>query len=169
MTGVADRVAARANEVSPRRIFRSARVRFWSQGSHWRPVLVIVWVVLLPGRRSSRCHSRAPSTSETLGQLPADCRLISDPGTSGAAVLLRPDVPVWYDGRADYWGRERNALAARTLSADTVDAAPFTDATCVVLRVDDPGRERLEAALDASSDWHQLARSGRVVGWIRSP
>ncbi len=102
-----------------------------------------------------------------LDRLPTGCRLLSDPGTGSAAVLLRPDIPVWYDGRADYWGRERNALAPRTLSADRVDGPPFTDATCVVLRVDDPEQSG-SWAMDASSDWRQIARSGPVVGWVRS-
>ena len=83
-------------------------------------------------------------------------------------MLLRPDIPVWYDGRYDYWGRERNALAARALSADRVDTPPFADATCIALRVDQSGTARLAHAIEASEDWREVARSGLVVGWIRA-
>ena len=169
-TALADEFARRADEVRPRGAFRSARVRFWSHGRHWRPVLAIVWVVLLPGVLLLAAPLARPlDEAAVLVLLPPGCRLLSDPGTGGAAVLLRPDVPVWYDGRADYWGRERNLLAARTLSADRVDGPPFADATCIALRVDAPGRARLASALDASPEWRQVARSGPVVGWVRAP
>ena len=169
MTAVADRVAARADEPTPRGVFRSARVRFWSHGRHCRPVLLMVWVVLLPGVVLLTLPLARPlDDAAVLERLPSGCRLLSDPGTGGSAVLLRPDVPVWYDGRFDYWGRERNAQAVGVLSSDRVDAAPFTEATCVVLRVDESGPARLAAALDTSEDWRQIARSGDVVGWVRA-
>ncbi len=169
MTAVGARVARRAAETPPRGAFRSARVRFWSHGRHCRPVLLMVWVVLLPGVVLLTLPLARPlDDAAVLERLPSGCRLLSDPGTGGSAVLLRPDVPVWYDGRFDYWGRERNAQAVGVLSSDRVDAAPFTEATCVVLRVDESGPARLAAALDTSEDWRQIARSGDVVGWVRA-
>ncbi len=140
MTDVADRLARRADEVPPRGVFRTARIRFWSHGRPWRTVLLMVWVVLLPGVLLLTLPlSRPLDEAAVLEALPQGCRLLSDPGTGGAAVLLRPDVPVWYDGRADYWGRERNVLAAHVLSTERVDGPPFTEATCIALRVDESG------------------------------
>jgi hypothetical protein len=131
-------------------------------------VLLAVWVVLLPGVLLLTIPLARPlDDAAVLDRLPSGCRLLSDPGTGGAAVLLRPDVPVWYDGRADYWGRERNALAARVLAADRVDGPPFTDATCIALRVDQSGPARLAKAIAESADWREVARSGPVVGWVK--
>lgn len=169
VTFAADAVARRADEAEPRGAFRSARVRFWSHGRHWRPVLLAVWVVLLPGVVLLTFPLARPLDDiAVLERLPAGCRLLSDPGTGSSAVLVRPDIPVWYDTRADYWGRERNVEAARVLASQQVDVPPFTEATCIALRVDETGPARLAAALAASEDWREVARSGDVVGWVRA-
>ena len=57
--------------------------------------------------------------------------------------------------------------AAETLAAYGVDRSPFTEATCVALRVENSGTRRVRDALDASDSWQQVARSGEVVGWVR--
>ena len=170
VTRLSDRATRRVAEDPPRGIFRSARVRFWSQGSHWRPVLIAVWVLLLPGvALLTLPFARPIDDAAVLNRLPSGCLLFSDGGTGGAAVLLRPDIPVWYDGRADYWGRDRNTLAARVLATDDVETPPFSQATCVALRVDTEGTKLVEKGLNASGSWKQIARSGEVVGWVRVP
>jgi hypothetical protein len=169
MTVAAAAIARRADERDPRGVFRSARVRFWSHGRHWGPVLLAVWVVLLPGILLLTFPLARPLDDvAVLERLPSGCRLLSDPGTGSSAVLVRPDIPVWYDTRADYWGRQRNLEAARVLASGQVDTLPFTQATCIALRLDETGPARLAAALDASTEWRQVARSGDVVGWVRA-
>jgi MFS family permease len=40
-------------------------------------------------------------------EIPAGCRLFNDDVIAGMVILLRPDVPVWTDGRNDMYGRTR--------------------------------------------------------------
>ena len=104
-----------------------------------------------------------------LDALPKGCRLLSDPSSAGPVLLLRPDVRVWFDGRFDYWGRDRLIEAARVLATDRVDEPPFTDTTCVLLSTQDQfAGGALAEALDASDEWSRVPGGGTVRAWVRS-
>jgi MFS family permease len=52
-------------------------------------------------------------------EIPSGCRLFNDDVSGGTVILLRPDVPVWTDGRNDMYGRAR-----ATLTLDLLAGAP---------------------------------------------
>jgi hypothetical protein len=154
----------------PKGAFRHERVRFWAQGCHWRPVFVALLVVLSPGVVLATMPLGKPSADVAIAEtLPRSCRLFSDPGSAAAVVLLRPDVKVWIDGRADYYGWERNSEAVRLLTADNTTSPVLTRATCVVLSRDAHVHvEPLVAALDKDPAWKRLLSDGPLVAWARS-
>lgn len=164
-----DRVRARAAERPPRGIFRSARVRFWSDGRRWRTVLTLVLVVLAPGVLLMALPlSRPLPELAVMDELPRGCRLFSDPSTAGPVLLLRPDVTVWIDGRFDYWGPDRVAAATAALASSDVDVAPLPRATCVMLSSENPvAGDALAGALDRSAVWRRAVPSGGVRVWVR--
>jgi hypothetical protein len=166
---VARRVRQRLAQ-EPRGLFRNARVRFWADGRHWRTVVVLLLVVLSPGvLLLSVPLGRPLAEIPVVERLPRDCRLVSDPGSAATAILIRPDVSVWIDGRADYYGRERNAEALHLLGSDGSDSPALAQATCVVLngktQVD---VTRLVAALDRDPRWQRMsATDGGLAAWTR--
>lgn len=165
-----DRVRRRAGQSPPRGVFRSARVRFWSDGRPWRTVLTVVLVVLSPGVVLLTAPLARPLPElAVLDALPRGCRLVSDPSSAGPVLLLRPDVTVWFDGRFDYWGRGRMVEATKVLSAEPVPGSPLREATCVMLSTTDPlAGGALADTLDASPQWRSATPSGGVRVWTRT-
>ncbi len=170
VTRASDRLRTRAAEEPPRGAFRWRRVRFWSDGRHWRPVLIAVVALLLPGTLLLTAPlSRPLPELAVIDRLPRDCRLLSDPSSAGPVLLLRPDVRVWIDGRFDHWGRARLVEAGRVLSSTDVDTPPISDATCILLSATDPfADDRLATALDDSPAWSPIPGSDLVQGWVRT-
>ena len=169
VTWGSDRLRDRAAATPPTGAFRSARVRFWADGSSWRPVLAIVIVLLAPGTALLAAPLARPLPEMAVVEsLPPGCRLLSDPSSAGPVLLLRPDVRVWVDGRFDYWGRERLDAARAALSADSVDVPPLDQAGCVMLSTTDPfAGGSLASALDASPRWSAVEGGSTVRAWVR--
>jgi hypothetical protein len=169
-TLVWDRVRARAQESPPRGVFTSPRIRFWSDGAHYRPVLIAVVALLAPGVLLLAAPlSRPLPELAVLDFLPKGCRLVSDPSSAAPVLLLRPDVQVWFDGRFDYWGRDRMVEAAQALASDRLEGPPWKDTTCVVLSTQDQfAGGALAKALDSSTDWASVGPNGTVRAWVRS-
>ncbi len=170
VTTGSDRLRARAAQDPPQGAFRRRRVRFWAEGAHWRPVLVAVVVLLLPGTLLLAAPlSRPLPELAVVDGLPRDCRLLSDPSSAGPVLLLRPDVTVWIDGRFDYWGRDRLLEAGRALSSTDLESPPISGATCILLSESDPFADgRLAIALDDSPAWSPIPGSDLVRGWVRT-
>ena len=127
-------------------------------------VLVVVSpLVVFAGARSGR-----PPEAAALGALPEGCRLVSDPASAGPVILLRPDVRVWIDTRADYWGRERNALALDVLTGSDTSVPAVAGATCALLSgAADLPTAGLASALDADPAWQRRTEVGGVRVWVR--
>lgn len=90
-------------------------------------------------------------SSRLVGEIPHGCRLLNDDIVGGAVILLRPDVPVWFDDRNDMYGRN---LAQRALDVlnDEPGAQELMDhlgVTCVLARRTDA----LVPALEAEREW----------------
>jgi hypothetical protein len=168
-TALWDRVRVRAAESPPGGIFRSDRVRFWSEGTRWRNVLAMVLVVLSPGAVLLAFPlSRPLPELAIVDQLPAGCRLFSNPSIAGPVLLLRPDVQVWVDTRFDYWGPARTTEALQALASSNLDAMPFTGATCIMLATDQiVDGEALIAELDRDPTWKAEPTDGPVRVWVR--
>ena len=165
---VADRISERATEEPPRGVMRSARVRFWSNGSRWSAVLLAVLVLLFPvALLASTRMARPGSVARLAGHLPTGCRLYSDPATASGVLLIRPDVRVWVDGRADYWGHDRNSFALKAFRDGEIASQVVANANCALV----PTGEWPEAALplDANPQWQRLGAADDLILWVRRP
>ena len=167
-TSWADRIAQRASEQPPRGAMRSARVRFWADGSRWPNVVIAALVLLLPlALLASTRLSRPTSVVRLAEGLPRGCQLFSDPATASAVALVRPDVKVWIDGRADYWGRERNTLALQSLRDPGTAAPILARADCALLPTDKWAAT--VRAIDANSEWRRVDTADELSLWVRQP
>lgn len=166
-TEVADRAALRAAEVPPRGLMRSPHARFWSDGSRWTVVSIAVLVVLLPlALLASTQLARPPELARLAANLPRGCHLFSDPATASSVILLRPDVRVWTDGRADYWGRNRNAFALQVLQEPDALAPVLDRANCAILLP--KAWPTAARAIDADSRWQWLGKANEWQLWVRT-
>ena len=170
-TGLVDRLRTRAATSDAGRALTHPRVRHWMSAEPWRVVVVVVLVlvsplVLLSGARLGRPVAEMAA----LPALPDGCRLVSDANAAGPVLLLRPDVTVWIDTRADYWGRERNVAAVRLLTEGRGATEVLEDATCAML-AQDPAlpSAALADALDADPAWSREYADGDLTVWARQP
>lgn len=170
VTRLATLLRARGARPGAGPVLRHPRVRHWLTAAPWRVVTAAVLVLLAPlvvvaGSRLGRPVVEAAA----LPALPAGCRLVSDANAAGPVLLLRPDVTVWADTRADYWGRERNERAVRLLMTGRDDTGVLARATCAML-VDDPSvpSTGLARALDAAPGWARAYSTPAVTVWARS-
>jgi hypothetical protein len=165
---LAGRVRQRLAE-EPRGAFRNERLRFWADGRHWRPVLVALLVVLAPGVLLAALPLGRPAADVAVAErLPHGCRLVSDPDSAATVILVRPDVKVWVDGRADYYGRQRNLEALALLRSSSSDSPVLDQATCVILRRDSQiGVGSLVRAIDRDSSWRRVDPGGPLAAWVR--
>jgi hypothetical protein len=93
--------------------------------------------------------------------------LFSDAASAGPVILTRPDVAVWIDGRADFYGRQRLIEATRIYAA--MDPVP-AEADCVLLPIrGGMGISALPLAhsLDSKPEWDRLATSNGYGIWVR--
>ena len=161
---------ARAAAPDPGRVLGHPRVRHWMTARPWRVVVVAVLalvspLVLLSGARLGRPGAELAA----LPALPQGCRLVSDANTAGPVLLLRPDVKVWIDTRADYWGQDRNSEAIRLITEGRGATATLERATCAIL-VDDAALPSagLAAELDADPAWNRGYVGDGVSVWTKS-
>ncbi len=167
-TRLADAAQRAANRTS-NSSSRGAIARRWTGGHAWRVVLTSVAVLLLPGvlLLGPVAHAR-PAEAEALAALPSSCRLYSTMGVSAIAILTRPDVPVWFDSRVDYYGRERLKEAIVYATGQAPSATP-PGATCVVLP-DPQTRSASPAAttrLQTEPGWDYRGRVNGFDVWVR--
>jgi hypothetical protein len=168
-TSLAQVVRARAADQEPPGPFRLDRVRFWSRAAPWRTVLSAVLVLLSPLVLYSASRLGRPmAESAAIGTLPSGCRLFSDPGSAGVAILLRRDISVWFDTRADYYGRERNAQAIDVLATADADDPVLARASCILLARSSPVTVGpLPGSLDSNPLWRRTWSGGGVTAWTR--
>lgn len=142
--------------------------RWWeyTTGRLWRIVLWLTAVVLTPGALLLGSNHAWPAEAELIDELPSGCRLYSDAGLAGPVILLRPDVLVWLDGRADYYGRDRTLAQDGYLQARSAGLVP-DGTTCVALDTS-LGRIPLVDRLDDSSQWRLAGQDGPYRLWLPS-
>lgn len=167
-TRVARRVRLRGTAAEPAGVFRSPVVRRWSVGGPWRVVGWLTLVLLSPLVVLAGARLGRPPEAAVLDALPDRCRLLSDPASAGPVLLLRPDVRVWVDTRADYWGAARNREALEVLSGRSTAVPAVTGADCVLL-ADSPDLPTtgLARALDSDPGWSAVAGSPGLRVWVR--
>lgn len=163
VTAMAD-LAHRAAAAEPRTgLWANERVRRWTSGHAWRVVLTAVIVLLTPGAVLLALPHSRPAEHAVAPLLPSGCRLFSDPGTSGAILLLRPDVTVFIDGRADYYGRQRLLDTANFLQGRAEGSVP-SGTGCIVL----PNGEYrgLEERLNRDQAWQRTGAANGFLLWL---
>lgn len=140
------------------------KLRELASGGYWRVVLTAVLVVLSPGVALLAAQHGVPPEQSVVDRLPTGCHLFAGPGTGGTVVLFRPDVPVWIDGRSDFFGR---AVIEQTYAyyAGRADGVVPAAATCVILDPDMVATA-LGDRLSASSQWRLEASGGGFELWL---
>ncbi len=142
-----------------------SRWREYTEGSFWRPVISAVTVVLLPGTAWLGWQHAVPVEQPLVDLLPANCRLMNSQTVAGPVILSRPDVKVWIDGRADYFGRDHLELTYSYYRADQAGLVP-TGTTCVLLldEMDLP----MADAMERSPDWRLAGQLNQYKLWLPS-
>jgi len=149
-----------------RRWFASRPPSRWAEyaeGRFWRPVLAAVTVLLLPGALWLGAQHAVPTEQELVDQLPAGCRLMNSQTVAGPVILSRPDVLVWIDGRADFFGRAHIERTYDYYLARSTDLVP-PGTTCVLLQ-NDYGLP-MARAMAESPQWRLANRVGQFELWL---
>ena len=148
------------------------RAAEWTSERFWRPVAAGVVIVLAPLSLLGAAPHAQPPGIAAIAQVPSGCRVFASWELSAAVILLRPDLTVWADGRADYYGRQRieDAIsffygvgAPRGLTApDGAQCAIFPTAAA------DPDYTPVVERLDADPAWVRTATTGEAALWFRA-
>jgi hypothetical protein len=139
----------------------------YTSGRFWVTVLTGIALVLTPVAGIAITAGARPPESALVEGLPEGCTLFSDAASAGPVILTRPDVAVWIDGRADFYGRQHLIDATRIYAA--LDPVPI-EANCVLLPVyGGLGVSVLPLArsLDDSPEWTLQATQGDFALWVR--
>jgi hypothetical protein len=107
---------------------------------------------------------------DAIDSLPRGCRLFSTALVAGPVILARPDILVWFDGRADYYGQERLAENYAYITGQAATAAP-PGATCAVFPALTHANKlpRLTARMNADPQWRLVATIDEFDVWLRQP
>ena len=142
----------------------AARLRDYSTGRFWRIVMTATLVVVSPGVVWLGVQHGEPPERAIVNQLPAGCRLFTDSVLASATVLLRPDVPVWMDGRFDFAGRAM-ILDGYGYQGGTMPEPVPPGTTCVLVAANEDGAA-LRARLSSSGDWRRESGDGTLELWL---
>ncbi|MFT4110549.1 hypothetical protein [Propionicimonas sp.] len=154
------RLQAGAGQGRVRRLLRD-----YSAGRFWRVVLCVVLVGLSPAVVVIAGEHGVPSEGAIVARLPSPCRLFSAPDIGGAVVLLRPDVKVWMDGRADFFGRDLLERSIAYYSGSTGEIVP-AGTTCVLLDTTNAVTSGLRERLATSAQWRVAEQDRTFELWL---
>jgi hypothetical protein len=155
----------RALHGRPGRAGLKGRLAEYGSGRFWRIVLTATLVLLSPGVLFLAGEHAVPAERAVAGQLPPRCRLFSRPGIASAVELLRPDVPVWMDGRADFFGRSMLVETVGYLEGTGPDPVPH-GTTCVLIGTRTDPSPGLRERLRNSAEWRLSATGGSFELWL---
>jgi hypothetical protein len=163
LTSLVDLVHRQQRE---RRRWSHPKLVEYASGRFWVVILTGIAIVMLPLTAVVATKGARPAEADLAAMLPDRCSLFSDAATAGPILLARPDVEVWLDGRADFYGRAHLIQANRILAA----AAPIpAGADCVILPLTTGSGLAfpIVAALDADGEWDRVATHAGYGMWIR--
>jgi hypothetical protein len=140
-----------------------SRLEEYTSGRFWTVVLSCLACVLLPVSLVFTSIGARPPEANLADALPSGCRLFSAADIGGPIVLLRPDVSVWADGRADFYGREHLLSTPRVLSG----AEPIpSNADCIMLQRGGT-YDSLVDRVELDSAWELVSSGGEFGVWKR--
>lgn len=163
--------ATQAVNAAQRKV-RSASRGFWaSHRAHeytdsrlWVRVLSLATVPLLVFGGVTTAKGARPDEQDVVDHLPRGCRLYSpDPAVGSGVILTRPDVLVWMDGRADYYGREQ--LIRNYAIIGEMEPIP-AGATCVITNERSTYVPGSDDVMTRQTGWHREAESNGYVLWV---
>ncbi|MGV8848372.1 MAG: hypothetical protein ACOH16_02390 [Propionibacteriaceae bacterium] len=167
ITMIGRRAQAWAQQLPDSSPFKEPGMR-WTRNRSWRIVLSLVAALLLPfAVWLGPVNHAVPAEQEAIQSLPPGCNLFTTASIAGPTILTRHDVPVWFDGRADYFGRARLLEGHDYFSGVAKTAAP-PGATCAVLPVMSqvtPLR-MATARLNADPAWTLIGTFNRFDVWV---
>ncbi len=168
LTAGVDRLHRRVADPPASAGYLRRRLPEWTSDGFWRVIVWAVLAVLAPLALFAGSRHAQPATAAVNELLPSGCREFGTSPEAASIILTRPDVPVWFDARADYWGRARNVLANNYLYDLNQSTLVPPGTTCVVLSdaSGDPGIARLTAALDADPAWHRVPGTVNANLWL---
>ena len=149
--------------------------RLWTKMGRTRPadhrlgplylgrLLAFTFAVLLPWAGLQVRTSPAVAPSPVVAALPSGCHLFADYAIANEVLLLRPDVPVWFDGRLDYWGRQRITSYIRYMAGSNPTGPVPSGTTCVAATASESA---LASSLSASHRWREARRLRDVSLWL---
>jgi len=140
------------------------RVVDYTSGRFWTIVMVGIALVFLPITMGFASKGAKPPEAVLAEVLPEGCSLFSD-ASAGPVILTRPDVRVWLDGRADFYGREHLIATARIYAG--LDPIP-READCVMLNTVERLTAPLAQELDDDGAWDRIASLDGFGVWVRS-
>jgi hypothetical protein len=167
ITSIGRRAQAWAQRLPDSSAFKDPGIR-WTGSRSWRVVLSLVAALLLPfAVWLGPVNHAIPEEQEAIQSLPSGCNLFTTASIAGPTILTRPDVPVWFDGRADYFGRARLLEADDYFSGVAKTAAP-PGATCAVLPVigQVTSLPTATARLNADPAWTLKGTFNRFDVWV---
>jgi len=167
-TALLRRISRRAADVPAGAGLLRSRAAEWASPGFWRVVMTATILVLAPFVVMAGSRHAEPPTATVNAMLPSGCQQFGTPAESASLILMRPDVPVWIDGRFDYWGRSRIEAAYRYLYQGNQETLVPPGTTCVLLA--DPATDGelvpLVKALDADPGWTRVAGTQGALLWL---
>lgn len=142
-----------------------AKLQEYSTGRYWRVVLTLTLVVVSPGTVYLGSQHGVPGEQAIVAKLPAGCRMFGLGGIGSTVVLLRPDVPVWMDGRADFFGRDMLILGITYYQGTAQDPVP-EGTTCIIIDGNRERTPRLRARVEESGQWRLTAEDRGYELWL---
>lgn len=164
---LARRAQAWARTLPETSAWRESALR-WTGSRSWRIVLSLVAGLLLPFAVVLGPVTHAvPTELAAIESLPSGCKLFTTASVAGPTIIARSDIPIWFDGRADYFGRDRLIEAHTYFVGDAPTAAP-PGATCAIFpslgqRDDLPG---VTARLNADPSWVATGTYQNFDVWV---
>lgn len=142
-----------------------SRWREYSTGGLWRVVLAGAMVLLSPGAVYLAGLHAVPDELTAVQRIPQDCRLFSSGGLAATVILTRPDVQVWIDGRADFFGRDYLIQAYRIFGSSGPAQVP-KEAQCVLIDTQSKDSIKLNEAMASAPQWRLVSDDGRYRMWL---
>jgi len=129
-------------------------------------VMGVIWI-LLPVVLWGIPPTYSTLDSTVIRRIPLNCNLFSTDSLAGAVLLVRPDVPIWIDGRLDYWGRER-LIQARDYFELRDPARLVPDGSECVLLPKEQRASKLVLALNRNPSWTRVTSDPTATLWVKS-
>ena len=162
-TRVADRVQRRTAAATTGWM-AGARAAEYTGSALWVRTMALAAVPLAVFAGFTARAGARPPEQDLIDVLPANCQLYTpDPAASGSVILTRPDVKVWMDGRADYYGRDLLIRNYRIIAGyEPIPAGT----SCVLMRERSYDFPLAAERLGADPAWQPFGARNGFILWV---